>query len=97
MRIVNPLKRFRQYLGRGRQGPRPAKLRSQPRVEKREARMLLSTLNINLFSQAVYTGGITYALQGPREEEIEGHDANRRKALVDAYECSDPVQLKLRS
>jgi hypothetical protein len=36
MRIVNPLKRFRQYLGRGRQGQRPAKLRSRPRVEELE-------------------------------------------------------------
>ena len=34
---------------------------------------------------------------GPHEEEREGHEANGRKPLLDAYECFDLVQLKLKS
>lgn len=60
MRFLNSLKRFRQSLRRGGHRPRPEKFHSQPRVEELEDRMLLSTLNINFASQAVYTGGSTF-------------------------------------
>src|SRR5260370_3102934 len=61
MRLLNSLKRFRQYLRRGPQKQRPDKVRSRLRVEELEDRMLLSTLNITLLpftraAIATYTG-----------------------------------------
>jgi hypothetical protein len=59
MRFLNVLNRFRHYLGRGRQRPRPAKPQCRPRVEELEGRALLSTLNLNAVvnAKATYTAG----------------------------------------
>jgi hypothetical protein len=57
MRFLNHLNRFGQYLRRGRQGRRPDKFLSRPRLEGLESRMLLSTLSIDSAGHAVYTAG----------------------------------------
>jgi hypothetical protein len=59
MRFLNSLNHFRQYLGRGRQRPRPAKVQSRPQVEELEGRTLLSTLNLDavVFAKATYKAG----------------------------------------
>jgi hypothetical protein len=59
MRFLNSLNRLRQYLRRCPERQRPAKFQSRPRVEELEGRVLLSTLNIDAFSHATYTGGST--------------------------------------
>jgi hypothetical protein len=56
MRLLNALKRFRQYLRRGRQSQRPQRLQSRPRLEELESRMLLSTMYIDGSYNATYTG-----------------------------------------
>jgi hypothetical protein len=56
MRFLNSLNRFRTYLRRGRQRPRPEKLRSRPCLEELEGRIVLSTLSIGTGDQAVFSG-----------------------------------------
>jgi hypothetical protein len=55
MRFVNDLNRFRQYLGRGRQSPRPPKFQSRLRLEQLEDRLVPSTLSVSAVGNASYT------------------------------------------